>query len=71
MLSAASIAAVNVLLAALATGSERVVLAGSYQEATGNDPPGSPDAAGKTAATAYARMFSTLYGPRRRFCGPP
>ncbi len=61
-LSGNLVAAVNVLLAALATGSDRVVLAGSYEEATATDPPRSPYAAGKTAATSYARMFSTLYG---------
>jgi UDP-glucose 4-epimerase len=56
------VAAVNILLAALSVGSDRVVLAGSYEETTGAEPPGSPYAAGKSAATAYARMFSVLYG---------
>jgi nucleoside-diphosphate-sugar epimerase len=55
-------AAVNVLLAALEIGSHRVVLAGSYEEPEPGEPPRSPYAAAKAGATAYARMFSTLYG---------
>ena len=44
------------------TGGRRVVLAGSYEEPAGDDPPRSPYAAAKAGATAYARMFSSLYG---------
>jgi nucleoside-diphosphate-sugar epimerase len=61
-LSGNLVAAVNVLLAAHATGGRRVVLAGSYEEPVGDDPPRSPYAAAKAGATAYARMFSSLYG---------
>jgi nucleoside-diphosphate-sugar epimerase len=55
-------AAVNVLLAALRAGSQRVVLAGSYEEPAPGSVPRSPYAAAKAGATAYARMFWTLYG---------
>ncbi len=55
-------AAVNVLLAALEVGSRRVVLAGSYEEPEPGTAPRSPYAAAKAGATAYARMFSSLYG---------
>jgi len=55
-------AAVNVLLAALQVGSQRVVLAGSYEEPEPGAAPRSPYAAAKAGATAYARMFSSLYG---------
>ena len=55
-------AAVNVLLAALHVGSQRVVLAGSYEEPEPGAAPRSPYAAAKAGATAYARMFSSLYG---------
>jgi nucleoside-diphosphate-sugar epimerase len=55
-------ATVNVLLASLATGALRVVLTGSYEEPEIGTAPRSPYAASKTAATAYARMFSLLYG---------
>lgn len=56
------VSAVNVLLAALAAGSKRVVLAGSYEEPESDAPPRSPYAASKIGATAYARMFASLYG---------
>lgn len=56
------IAAVNVLLAALEVGSQRVVLAGSYEEPEPGAAPRSPYAAAKAGATAYARMFWSLYG---------
>ncbi len=56
------IATVNVLLGAQATGTQRVVLAGSYEEPKADAPPRSPYAASKSAATAYARMFTALYG---------
>jgi nucleoside-diphosphate-sugar epimerase len=55
-------AAVNVLLAALQIGSKRVVLAGSYEEPEAGIAPRSPYAAAKAGATAYSRMFSSLYG---------
>lgn len=61
-LTANLLAAVNVLLAALDAGSGRVVLAGSYEEPDTAELPRSPYAAAKAAATAYARMFSALYG---------
>jgi nucleoside-diphosphate-sugar epimerase len=60
-LTANLIATVNVLLASLATGAGRVVLTGSYEEPEIGSAPRSPYAASKTAATAYARMFSLLY----------
>jgi nucleoside-diphosphate-sugar epimerase len=56
------VASVNVLLAALAAGTRRVVLTGSYEEPEIGAAPRSPYAASKAAATAYARMFSLLYG---------
>ncbi len=55
-------AAVNVLLAALRAGSQRVVLAGSYEEPAPGSAPRSPYAAAKAGATAYAQMFWSLYG---------
>jgi len=55
-------AAVNVLLAALQIGARRVVLAGSYEEPEPGAAPRSPYAAAKAGATAYARMFWSLYG---------
>jgi nucleoside-diphosphate-sugar epimerase len=56
------VAAVNVLLASLVVESRRVVLAGSYEEPKAGEPPRSPYAAAKAAATGYARMFASLYG---------
>ena len=54
---------VNILLAAQRHGVDRVVCVGSMQEP---DPPASvpnsPYAAAKSAATAYCRLFSALYG---------
>jgi nucleoside-diphosphate-sugar epimerase len=55
-------ASVNVLMAALSSGTRRVVLTGSYEEPEIGTPPRSPYAASKAAATSYARMFSLLYG---------
>lgn len=53
---------VNVLTAAAESGGPRVVLAGSMEEAAPDDPaPGSPYAAAKTAASAYAQLFDQLY----------
>lgn len=55
---------VNVLTAATETGCERVILAGSMEEPDADDDnaiPSSPYAVSKWAASAYARMFSTLY----------
>jgi UDP-glucose 4-epimerase len=60
-LSGNLIGAVNVLLAALATRTRRVVLAGSYEEPGAGDAPRSPYAAAKAGATGYARMFAHLY----------
>jgi nucleoside-diphosphate-sugar epimerase len=56
------VSSVNVLLAALAAGSRRVVLAGSYEEPESDATPRSPYAASKIGATGYARMFASLYG---------
>lgn len=61
-LSANLVATVNILLASLATGVQRVVLTGSYEEPETGMAPRSPYAASKAGATAYARMFSHLYG---------
>jgi nucleoside-diphosphate-sugar epimerase len=58
------VATVNVLAAAERIGC-RVVLAGSLEEPGADEPapaPQSPYAASKWAASAYARMFSALYG---------
>jgi len=56
-------AAVHLLVAAAATGGvERFVLAGSMEEPEGDEPPSSPYAAAKAAASGYARMFHALYG---------
>lgn len=55
---------VNLLTAATAVGSERIVLAGSLEEPRGMDPepvPVSPYGAAKWAASAYARMFHRVY----------
>jgi len=61
-LAANLIATVNLLLASLAAGASRVVLTGSYEEPAIGATPRSPYAASKAGATAYARMFSFLYG---------
>jgi UDP-glucose 4-epimerase len=63
MLQANLTGAVNVMAAALDTPVSRVVLAGSMEESDSidTDPPNSPYAAAKTAATGYARMFSELW----------
>jgi UDP-glucose 4-epimerase len=54
---------VNLLTAAADAGGTRVVLAGSMEESLPDEPaPGSPYAAAKTAATAYAQLFDQLYG---------
>lgn len=56
-------AAVHLMVAAAVTGGvERFVLAGSMEEPEGDEPPSSPYAAAKAAATAYARMFHAVYG---------
>jgi len=56
------LATVHLLVAARAAGVARVVLAGSMEEPAPGEPPSSPYAAAKGAATAYARMFHALYG---------
>jgi UDP-glucose 4-epimerase len=64
MLQANLLATVNLMSAAAAAGTARVVLAGSMEEPDFGDPgavPQSPYAAGKWAAHAYARMFHALY----------
>ena len=64
MLQSNLVAAVNVMLAAAATGCRRVVLAGSMEEpdfGEGDGLPQSPYAAAKWAAHAYARLFHAVY----------
>src|SRR5262249_8063133 len=58
------VAAVNLLVAATEAGCRRIVLAGSLEEPQPGEPfgaPGSPYAAAKLTASAYARMFYELY----------
>jgi UDP-glucose 4-epimerase len=58
------LSSVNVLLAAAEVGCSRVVLAGSLEEPGTEDSqpvPVSPYAAAKSAASAYGRMFRSLY----------
>ncbi len=65
MLQANLLGTVHLLLAAAQTGCERVVTMGSSEELIGtasDDPPTSPYAAAKAAATLYARMFWKMYG---------
>ncbi|MBI2684021.1 MAG: NAD-dependent epimerase/dehydratase family protein [Actinobacteria bacterium] len=60
ILEANLLAAVNVM--ALMPDHARLVLAGSMEEpGTSDEPPGSPYAAAKFAASAYGRMFQALY----------
>jgi UDP-glucose 4-epimerase len=54
-------ATVHLLAAASAAGVERIVLAGSMEETPPGEPPGSPYAAAKSAASLYARFFHALY----------
>lgn len=59
------VSTVNILTAAYAVGSPRIVLTGSLTEpqAGGADPiPSSPYGAAKWASSAYGRMFHALYG---------
>jgi nucleoside-diphosphate-sugar epimerase len=66
MLQANLVAPVNLLLAAQERG-VRLLLAGSLEESQPDASwpiPGSPYAAAKLAAGAYARMFQALYGSR-------
>lgn len=56
------LAAVHLLLAAHSTGVARLVIAGSMEEPEAEEPPSSPYAAAKGAASEYARMFHALYG---------
>jgi UDP-glucose 4-epimerase len=58
------VSAVNLLTAATERRGIRVVLAGSLEEPDPNQPcpPSSPYAAAKSAASAYGRMFNSLYG---------
>jgi nucleoside-diphosphate-sugar epimerase len=59
------VSTVNILLAAAGRGVERVVLAGSVEaHAAPDEAPRSPYAASKAAATAYARLFDSLYDMR-------
>ena len=56
---------VNLLVSATECGTEKVVLTGSLEEAKGDAAaaiPVSPYAAAKGAASAYAKMFYSLYG---------
>ncbi|WP_433782026.1 NAD-dependent epimerase/dehydratase family protein [Actinomycetospora sp. CA-101289] len=57
MLEANTRAAVTVMIAAREAPGCRVVLAGSIEEPRGDEPPVSPYAAAKAAATGYARLF--------------
>ena len=53
---------VNLLTVATEIGCRRIILPGSLEEPdSGNEIPSSPYAAGKCAASAYARMFHELY----------
>lgn len=63
-LSANLIAAVNLMTALVGSGCRRLVLAGSQEEPDwgSSEIPCSPYAAGKWAASGYARMFHELYG---------
>lgn len=59
------VSSVHVMTAAVESGTERVVLAGSQEEPGEGEPdstPTSPYAASKWAATQYSRMFHALYG---------
>jgi UDP-glucose 4-epimerase len=62
MLDANTRAAVGVMEAARGIPDCRVVLAGSIEEPRGEDPPVSPYAAAKSAATGYARLFHSQWG---------
>ena len=62
MLDANTRAAVAVMSAAHTIPGCRVVLAGSIEEPRGDEPPVSPYAAAKGAATGYARLFHTQWG---------
>ncbi|MHC1559620.1 NAD-dependent epimerase/dehydratase family protein [Actinomycetospora sp. C-140] len=62
MLEANTRAAVAVMTAAHDLGDCRVVLAGSLEEPRGDEPPSSPYAAAKSAATGYARLFHAQWG---------
>jgi nucleoside-diphosphate-sugar epimerase len=54
---------VNVLVAAVESGCERVVLTGSLEEPDAGEPvPTSPYAAAKLGATAYGHMVHAVYG---------
>jgi nucleoside-diphosphate-sugar epimerase len=57
------VSTVNLMTVAVEAGCPRIVLAGSLEESNGDDAvPSSPYAAAKSAASAYARMFHSLYG---------
>ena len=56
------VTSVNLMTAAAESGGPRVILAGSMEEPDRDDPPTSPYAAAKTAASAYARLFDQLFG---------
>ncbi|MDD7967350.1 NAD-dependent epimerase/dehydratase family protein [Actinomycetospora lemnae] len=62
MLEANTHAAVAVMTAAHDVPGCRVVLAGSVEEPRGDEPPVSPYAAAKSAATGYARLFHAQWG---------
>jgi nucleoside-diphosphate-sugar epimerase len=56
---------VNLLIGVTEFGSKKIILSGSLEEpdeGTGEQVPSSPYAAGKWAASGYARMFHRLYG---------
>jgi nucleoside-diphosphate-sugar epimerase len=55
------VSTVNLLNLATEYACERLILAGSLEEAQANSAPSSPYAAAKSAASAYAQMFHNLY----------
>ena len=55
------VSTVNLLNLATEYGCERLILAGSLEEAQADSAPSSPYAAAKSAASAYAQMFHNLY----------
>jgi nucleoside-diphosphate-sugar epimerase len=61
ILRSETVAAVNVLMAATESGTRRVVIPASLEEAAAGDAPSSPYAAAKTATHLYARMCHALY----------
>lgn len=61
VLQSETVASVNVLMAVAESGTRRLVIPASLEEASSGDAPSSPYAAAKAATHLYARMFSSLY----------